>query len=230
MLLSDPGLLTAILTNPIWVVKTRMFTTTADAPTAYRNAFRELKPAHPRAGSCADSCVITPRWTDTAGQTRGTARIDQRHGLGLVWGVQWGHPIYGVRRIETMEGRLAAGETGTRHFRGRSQEAGESVLSISMRYITDIVGVLQSNTEYIIMSGSAKLVAIGITYPYQVVRSRIQVCLLAHSDWLQTDLQHDAASTNLRRCRRTHRYPIAFRGHLPTRGCEDFTRDWLRTQ
>lgn len=35
----------------------------------------------------------------------------------------------------------------------------------------------QSNTEYILMSGSAKLVAIAITYPYQVVRSRIQVSL-----------------------------------------------------
>lgn len=33
----------------------------------------------------------------------------------------------------------------------------------------------QSNLEYILMSGSAKLVAISITYPYQVIRSRIQV-------------------------------------------------------
>lgn len=33
----------------------------------------------------------------------------------------------------------------------------------------------QTNTEYILMSGSAKLLAIGITYPYQVIRSRIQV-------------------------------------------------------
>lgn len=33
----------------------------------------------------------------------------------------------------------------------------------------------QTNTEYILMSGSAKLVAIGLTYPYQVIRSRIQV-------------------------------------------------------
>jgi len=31
-----------------------------------------------------------------------------------------------------------------------------------------------SNLEYMFMSGSAKLVAIGITYPYQVVRSRMQ--------------------------------------------------------
>lgn len=36
---------------------------------------------------------------------------------------------------------------------------------------------VQSNVEYILMSGSAKLVAIGVTYPYQVIRSRIQVRL-----------------------------------------------------
>lgn len=40
---------------------------------------------------------------------------------------------------------------------------------------------VQSNTEYILMSGSAKLVAIAITYPYQVIRSRIQVSSVSHS-------------------------------------------------
>jgi solute carrier family 25 folate transporter 32 len=37
---------------------------------------------------------------------------------------------------------------------------------------------LQSNLEYIGMSGSAKMFAIALTYPYQVVRSRLQVCIL----------------------------------------------------
>lgn len=32
----------------------------------------------------------------------------------------------------------------------------------------------QSNTEYVIISGVAKLLAILATYPYQVVRSRVQ--------------------------------------------------------
>jgi hypothetical protein len=41
--------------------------------------------------------------------------------------------------------------------------------------------LLQSNTEYILMSGSAKLVAIAITYPYQVIRSRIQVSCVSSS-------------------------------------------------
>jgi hypothetical protein len=39
--------------------------------------------------------------------------------------------------------------------------------------------VVQSNTEYILASGSSKLVAIALTYPYQVVRARIQVRALS---------------------------------------------------
>jgi solute carrier family 25 (mitochondrial folate transporter), member 32 len=34
------GVATAILTNPIWVVKVRMFTTKPASPTSYRNLFR----------------------------------------------------------------------------------------------------------------------------------------------------------------------------------------------
>ena len=37
---------------------------------------------------------------------------------------------------------------------------------------------LQSNTAYTLMSGASKLAALCATYPYQVVRSRIQVQLL----------------------------------------------------
>jgi hypothetical protein len=33
----------------------------------------------------------------------------------------------------------------------------------------------QSNLEYILTSGASKTVAIALTYPYQVVRARIQV-------------------------------------------------------
>jgi hypothetical protein len=36
-LIQYAGAVTAMLTNPIWVVKVRMFTTRADSPTAYRS-------------------------------------------------------------------------------------------------------------------------------------------------------------------------------------------------
>lgn len=35
------GAVTAIMTNPIWVVKVRMFTTQPNDPTAYRSLLRE---------------------------------------------------------------------------------------------------------------------------------------------------------------------------------------------
>jgi hypothetical protein len=35
-----PGAITAVLTNPIWVVKVRMFTTSPDSPSAYRGLVR----------------------------------------------------------------------------------------------------------------------------------------------------------------------------------------------
>lgn len=41
------GAVTAIMTNPIWVVKVRMFTTKADSPTAYRSLWRLSIPIFP---------------------------------------------------------------------------------------------------------------------------------------------------------------------------------------
>lgn len=52
----------------------------------------------------------------------------------------------------------------------------------------------QSNLEYILMSGSAKLVAIAITYPYQVVRSRIQVRRSARAVATSLALSFDRAA------------------------------------
>lgn len=37
------GIITAVITNPLWVVKTRMFTTTAGSRRAYRNVFGSLR-------------------------------------------------------------------------------------------------------------------------------------------------------------------------------------------
>lgn len=37
----DPGAVTAVMTNPIWVVRVRMFTTQVDSPQAYRGLWRE---------------------------------------------------------------------------------------------------------------------------------------------------------------------------------------------
>ena len=38
----NSGIITAVMTNPLWVVKTRMFTTAPDSPLAYKNVFGAL--------------------------------------------------------------------------------------------------------------------------------------------------------------------------------------------
>lgn len=70
------------------------------------------------------------------------------------------HARGGLDRREGEEPRASAGLR-------LSAQAGEQSLTTTL--------APQSNVEYILMSGSAKLIAIGITYPYQVIRSRIQV-------------------------------------------------------
>ncbi|GAA6046871.1 hypothetical protein JCM3770_005685 [Rhodotorula araucariae] len=130
---ASSGVITAVLTNPIWVVKTRMFTTTAAHDKAYR------------------------------GVTHGLTTLAREEGLrGLSKGLTLA--IIGVSNgaIQFMTYE----EMKKRRVELRRHRLGPGASEEEVRTL--------SNLEYILMSGSAKLVAIGITYPYQVIRSRIQ--------------------------------------------------------
>ena len=50
VLLPFTGAVTAIITNPLWLVRVRMFTSRADSPTAYRGLW---------GGSCVWSLAIS---------------------------------------------------------------------------------------------------------------------------------------------------------------------------
>ncbi|GAA5844134.1 hypothetical protein JCM9279_003742 [Rhodotorula babjevae] len=130
---ASSGVITAVLTNPIWVVKTRMFTTAAGQDKAYR------------------------------GVTHGLATLAREEGLrGMSKGLTLA--IVGVSNgaIQFM----AYEEMKKRRVELRRKRLGDGASDEEVKTL--------SNLEYILMSGSAKLVAIAITYPYQVVRSRIQ--------------------------------------------------------
>ncbi|KAL1747798.1 mitochondrial FAD carrier protein [Schizophyllum fasciatum] len=125
---------TAIITNPLWVVKVRMFTTPPDAPGAYRGLWHGLT-----------TVARTEGWR---GLTRGTA-------LALV-GVSNGAIQFTL--YEEMKAWAFARRRRRVEREGGVWDAGEKL----------------SNTAYTLMSGSSKLGALISTYPYQVVRSRMQ--------------------------------------------------------
>ncbi|KAG2038504.1 mitochondrial carrier domain-containing protein [Suillus americanus] len=126
---------TAIMTNPIWVVKVRMFTTRADSPTSYR--------------SLSDGIASIWRQEGFSGLWKGTS-------LALV-GVSNGAVQF--MAYEEMK------RWGFEQKRKRFAKAGKVMGPEDDKL---------SNTSYTLMSGASKLWALALTYPYQVIRSRIQ--------------------------------------------------------
>ncbi|KAK7471212.1 mitochondrial FAD carrier protein flx1 [Stygiomarasmius scandens] len=132
---AEASAVTAIMTNPIWVVRVRMFTSQASSPESYRGLFHGL------------SSII--RTEGIQGLYRGTT-------LGL-FGVSNGAIQF--MAYEKMK------KWGFDRKRKQFEKAGKPW--------TPEVDKL-SNTSYTVMSGASKLIALAVTYPYQVVRSRIQ--------------------------------------------------------
>ncbi|KAF9242934.1 mitochondrial carrier domain-containing protein [Melanogaster broomeanus] len=140
---------TAVITNPIWVVKVRMFTTRADDPTSYRGVWNGL--------------VSVWRTEGMRGLWKGTT-------LALV-GVSNGAIQF--MAYEEMK------QWGFERKRKQFAKAGRTMTPEDDKL---------SNTSYTIMSGASKLFALATTYPYQVIRSRIQV-------GSTTDLYPDISTT-----------------------------------
>jgi len=119
------GILTAVFTNPIWVIKTRMLSTARHTPGAYRSI------------------------------THGTSELYRTEGIrgfyrGLLpslFGVS--HGAIQFMAYEQLKNRWAL-----------KREGGREGLT---------------NLDYLYLSAGSKMFAGSITYPYQVVRSRLQI-------------------------------------------------------
>lgn len=124
------GALTACLTNPIWVIKTRMLASGRNAPGAYRNV------------------------------SHGVSQIWQTEGIRGFWrGLV--PSLFGVSHGAV---QFMAYEQ-LKHYRG-SQVGGKNGLS---------------NWDFLLLSGLSKMFAGSITYPYQVVRARLQTYNASHT-------------------------------------------------
>jgi len=127
---AESGIITAFMTNPLWVIKTRMFTTSRSDKKAYRNIF--------------DGLYRIARYEGLAGLYKGTV-------MSLVGVSNGAIQFMAYEELKKL---------------GRERKI--------KRGVAENEAVDLSNTEYIAMSGAAKMFAIGLTYPYQVVRSRLQ--------------------------------------------------------
>lgn len=164
------GAVTALLTNPIWVVKVRLFTTKPDSPNAYRGLIGEIWSESPPLRAFNVSTVdglykvsktegFRGLWKGTTlalfGVTNGSLQF-MTYELMKNWGF--------ARRAKQMEAR------GERW----SPDTDKLVCSFIV-LIKSSDSPFQSNTYYTLISGASKLFALTATYPYQVVRARIQV-------------------------------------------------------
>ncbi|KAF8239502.1 mitochondrial carrier [Tricholoma matsutake] len=127
--------LAAVITNPLWLVRVRMFTTPPDSPSAYRGLWDGL------------STIV--RTEGVLGLFRGTS-------LALV-GVSNG----AIQFVAYEKMKKWGFDRKKRQYQKTGRE-------------WNIEADKLSNAAYTFMSISSKLAALTLTYPYQVVRSRIQ--------------------------------------------------------
>ncbi|KAF9264738.1 mitochondrial carrier [Marasmius fiardii PR-910] len=138
---AEASAVTAVITNPIWVVRVRMFTSDAGSPDSYRGLFHGFTSIMRNEGS--------------SGLFRGT--------MLALFGVSNG----AIQFMAYEEMKRWGFERKRRQFEKMGKPWSPEVDKLS-------------NTSYTAMSAASKLLALSITYPYQVVRSRIQNDANAH--------------------------------------------------
>lgn len=132
---AEASAVTALLTNPIWVVKVRLFTTNEDSPNAYKGLFDGLRRVWNSEG--------------IRGLYRGTSLA--------LFGVSNGSLQF--MTYEMMKNWGYARKKKQMEAKGEAWSSEIDKLP---------------NAYYTLFSGASKLFALTATYPYQVVRARIQ--------------------------------------------------------
>lgn len=118
------GILTSIITNPIWVIKTRMLSTSRDAPGAYRTTWQGASEIFRHEGIRGFYRGLVP------------SLLGVSHGA-----IQF--MIYEKLKVQ----------------RSKNRSGGIDSLT---------------NIEYLWLSAVSKMFAGSVTYPYQVIRARLQ--------------------------------------------------------
>lgn len=143
------GVLTSLCTNPIWVVKTRMLSTAKDTPGAYRTVREGVAHIWRTEGLSGFYRGLVPSLLGTS------------HGA-----VQF-YVYEKLKRDRKIAKKRREGPTTISKSDGKDEKKG----SLKDKELDEDH---LSSVEYLVLSASAKLVAGSATYPYQVVRARLQ--------------------------------------------------------
>ncbi|MCO5565546.1 hypothetical protein L7F22_019220 [Adiantum nelumboides] len=200
---SESGAITALITNPIWVVKTRMFTTSKSGQPIYT-------PPQINQAGVGSSAALSASAASQARSVSTAAASNFHNNSALTEGVNNlnnttnakairppPEPIrglfHGIRQIWKHEGIRGLYKGGGLALFGVSNGAIQFMtyeelkrwrMEVARKKLNDGrsegEAIKLDNFEYICMSGASKVAAIGITYPYQVIRSRIQNHATAH--------------------------------------------------
>lgn len=171
------GALTALVTNPFWVIKTRMCTTLKTTPGAYQSLFGGL--------------VSLVRTEGVKGLYRGMipALFGVSHGAVQFvayeqlkyWRQEVKRKKWEKQFLEEVRGEASASISDTAPGI-QSDKTGISMDSETFEKLrqTRLLEKKQdwetlSTVEYLCMAASSKVAATVVTYPYQVLRSRLQM-------------------------------------------------------
>lgn len=172
------GALTAVVTNPLWVIKTRMCTTKKTTPGAYQNLFQGLSTLVRTEGVQGLYRGIVPA---LFGVSHGAIQFMAYEQL-KYWRQEVKKKRWEKQFLEEMRGRsnvpiqnTAAGTpssdlTGVSMDHKTFEKLRESRL-LEKKHDWETL----STIEYLCMAASSKVTATVATYPYQVLRSRLQM-------------------------------------------------------
>lgn len=200
---SESGAITALITNPIWVVKTRMFTTSKSGQPIYTPP-QINQAVNGSSNTVTGSAVSQARSVSTAAASNfhnNSALTEGVNNLNNTTNAKAIRPppepirglFHGIKQIWKHEGIRGLYKGGGLALFGVSNGAIQFMtyeelkrwrMDVARRKLNDGrsegEAIKLDNLEYICMSGASKVAAIGITYPYQVIRSRIQNHATAH--------------------------------------------------
>lgn len=163
------------MTNPIWVVKVRMFTTSPNSPQSYRGLWGNLTSL---IAICGQLNIRSSDGLSSIVKTEGVPGLFKGTSLAL-FGVTNGAIQFMAYEKMKQWGFERKRKQFEKSRRPWTPEV-DKLASPSPFYPKHDVIFLQSNTAYTVMSGASKIVALTTTYPYQVIRSRLQVISLSY--------------------------------------------------